>query len=359
MRLKHGIAVAGTHGKTTTTSFLATILTESETDPTYFIGGLVSNLNGHSRAGEGSLLLSEADESDGSFLLFNPIMSIITNIDFDHMDYYGTETKLINAFKEFANKVPFYGLCALNCHDERLMTLTKELKRPWITFGITDDQHNPNFAARDIHYSYGGSEYSLYYNDKFLTKIKLSIPGKHNVLNSLGAIAIAYSLNISVEKIARTIVKCQQVGRRFERLYQNNNFEIIDDYAHHPTEIDTFLSSLKEIQKDRKVVVIFEPHRFTRTRDCWAQFLHCFNNSDKVYLAPIYPASEVEIPGISSNRLASDINKIHPELIETIESISEMEAVIKKYLDQDVILVTLGAGSIGKNIRNLIKTLKS
>jgi UDP-N-acetylmuramate--alanine ligase len=360
MRIKHGIAIAGTHGKTTTTSFLATILTECGSDPTFFIGGLVSNLNGHARAGEGQLLLSEADESDGSFLLFNPIMSVITNIDFDHMDYYGTERKLINAFKEFANKIPFYGLCALNIHDERLMYLSKKMKKPWITFGISGGlKVEPNFAAKNINYSYLGSEYDLYLNDQYLTRIKLSIPGRHNILNSLGAISVAYNLSIPIEAISNAIVKCQQVGRRFERLYSYKKFEIIDDYAHHPTEIDTFLSSLKEIQSDREVVVIFEPHRYTRTRDCWAQFLHCFNNCKKVYFAPIYPASEHEIAGISSSRLAEDINRIHPKLVTTLASIDEMEEVINSYFEKDCLLVTLGAGSIGKNIRSLVKKLNS
>lgn len=355
MKLKHGVAIAGTHGKTTTTSFLATIVQESGIDPTYIIGGVVSNLGGHAKVGEGDILVAEADESDGSFLLLNPIMSVITNIDLDHMNYYETEENLVNSFLEFANKVPFYGCCALNAHDERLMSLTSSMKKPWITFGLEDV--DADIQAKDVVYSTEGAKYQLYYNGEFKSEIKISLPGKHNVLNSLGAIAMASNMGISFENISESIGKFEGIGRRFQLLYSKNKFEIIDDYAHHPTEINSTLQAVKETRPDKKIVVVFEPHRYTRTKECWNDFFHCFNFADELVLCPIYPASEQEIPGITSERLASDLNKIHPDFSESLSCVTNINQVISNYKNENVTLVTLGAGSIGKNIRMAITEL--
>lgn len=348
MRLKKGLAIAGTHGKTTTTSFLATILQESKYDPTYIIGGVVKNLDGHAKVGKGEFLVAEADESDGSFLLLNPIMSVVTNIDNDHMDHYGDEATLLESFTEFINKVPFYGLTALNANDERLMALTKEVKKPWVTFGV---EVKADFEARNIRYEGNLAIYDLYYKDEKKIEIKITIPGKHNIQNSLGAIALAYNMGVTFEEIASSIIKFDGVGRRFQTLFEEKQFEIIDDYAHHPTEIDVTLKAMRETRPDKKIIVVFEPHRYSRTRDCWDAFLHCFNAADTVYISPIYPASEKPISGIESDRLISDINKLHPELVEKLDDINNIDEVISKYKNDNVTLVTLGAGSIGRIIR--------
>jgi UDP-N-acetylmuramate--alanine ligase len=350
MRLKYGLAIAGTHGKTTTTSFLATILQESQYDPTYIIGGIVKNLEGHAKVGKGEFLVAEADESDGSFLLLNPIMSVVTNIDNDHMDHYGDEGTLLDSFREFVNKVPFYGLNALNAHDERLMAMTPEIKKPWVTFGIDT---KADFEARNIKYVTNVATYDLFHKGKKAIEITINIPGKHNILNSLGAIALAYNMGVSFEKIASSIIKFDGVGRRFQTLKTKGDFEIIDDYAHHPTEIDTTLKTMKETRPDKKLVVVFEPHRYSRTKDCWDNFLHCFNHADEVYISPIYPASEKPIPGIETDRLISDINHLHPSLVQKLSDIKELDTIVKKYENDNVTLVTLGAGSIGRAIRNI------
>ncbi len=354
MRLKHGIAVAGTHGKTTTTSLLATILSESGIDPTYIIGGIVSNLSGHAKVGQGKCLVAEADESDGSFLLLNPIMSVITNIDLDHMNYYGTEENLINSFKKFANKVPFYGKCALNAHDERLMQIKTEMKKPWLTFGIHDLGVEADYEARDVHQDSLGSSYQLYINGASVGEIKISIPGNHNILNSLGAISLAHQMGLDVETICHSISKFEGIGRRFQSLYKSDELEIIDDYAHHPTEILNTLKAAKETRSDRKVIVVFEPHRFTRTRDCWKDFFHCFNFADELYLCPIYPASETPIEGITSDRLANDINGFHPNQAHSLESFEEIEKIIDDHKNQKITLLTLGAGAIGRSVRQFV-----
>ena len=348
MRLKMGLAVAGTHGKTTTTSFLATILEECKFDPTYLIGGIVKNLNGHAKVGKGEFLVAEADESDGTFLLLTPVMSVITNIDNDHMDHYGTEENLFKAFVEFANKIPFYGTVALNAHDEKLMLLKQEMKRPSVTFGI---EIEADYKACNLELSPFETNFDLYYKGERVERFSINLPGRHNILNALGATALAHHLGLSFKEIKIAVKKFEGVGRRFQLLFKENSFEVVDDYGHHPTEISSTLKTVKETRPDFKKVVIFEPHRYTRTRDCWTQFLHCFNDADELYLLPIYPASEQPIDGITTERLIEDINKLHPQFSKKIESINDIGSVIEKVKDKNTIVVTLGAGAISKAAR--------
>lgn len=351
MRLKKGIAVAGTHGKTTTTSILATILEESRFEPTYVIGGIVENLEGHAKVGKGEFLVAEADESDGSFLLLNPIMSVITNIDYDHLDHYKTTENLIAAFEEFSNKVPFYGCCALNVHDEIIQTLIPKMKKPYLTFGILDEGVEANIGAKNIEMNPEAATFDLVIDGKNLGRVNIQLPGRHNILNALGAISMAYSMGVKHDLILSSIQKFKGVGRRLQNLYKEKNFELIDDYGHHPTEIKTTIKTLKDTRKDKEIVVFFEPHRFTRTRDCWDEFLHSFNDADRVFIAPIYPASEKPITGISTERLIKDINNLHPGLCEQAESIDKIGDLIEPNLDKDVAFLCLGAGAIGKRAR--------
>ena len=348
MRLKYGLAIAGTHGKTTTTSFLATILQECKLDPTYIIGGIVKNLDGHAKVGHSDYLVAEADESDGSFLLLTPVMSVITNIDNDHMDHYGTEENLYRAFVEFANKIPFYGVVALNAHDEKLMQLKTEMKKPAVTFGI---ENGADFEARNIEFAHFETSFDVYYKGEKQERFKVNIPGRHNILNSLGATALAFHMGLSFKEIAKAVCKLEGVGRRFQLLFKEKGFELVDDYGHHPTEIASTLRIVKDTRADYKKIVVFEPHRFTRTRDCWDQFLHCFNDADELYLLPIYAASETPIDGISTDRLIEDINRLHPQFAKKIKSIDELGSVIESHKNDKTIFVTLGAGSIGKAAR--------
>jgi UDP-N-acetylmuramate--alanine ligase len=352
MRLKMGLAVAGTHGKTTTTSFLATILQECNFDPTYLIGGIVKNLKGHAKVGQGEFLVAEADESDGSFLLLTPVMSVITNIDNDHMDHYGTEENLFKAFVEFANKIPFYGVVALNAHDEKLMVLKHQMKRPSVTFGI---EIEADYVAKNLILSPFEISYDLYFKGNKTERFSINLPGKHNVLNALGATALAHRLGLSFVDIKNAVKKFEGVGRRFQLLFKEDDFEVVDDYGHHPTEIATTLKTVKETRPDFKKIVIFEPHRYSRTRDCWTQFLHCFNDADELYLLPIYPASEQPIDGITTERLIEDINRVHPHFSKKVESINDVGALIEKVKNPKTIVVTLGAGAISKVARKWAK----
>lgn len=363
MRLKYGIAIAGTHGKTTTTSFLATILHECKIDPTHIIGGIVENLGGHARVGTGNVLVAEADESDGSFLLLSPIMSVITNIDDDHLDYYKTKKRLIKAFTEFANRIPFYGCCALNVHDESLREVKKNLKRPWVNFGIWEERPDHkeviDYEAREIVYKGHEAHYKLYYKGTFATDVRLLIPGRHNILNSLGAIAIAHKMDLDFISIAKSLEKFKGAGRRFETLYKEKNFHIIDDYAHHPTEVSNTLVAAKQLGYS-KLVVLFEPHRYSRTQQCWKDFLHCFNKADEIFIGPIYAASEHEIPGVTGERLVQDINELHPGFATSLDSIDHIEKLFKKYIEDgtSTLFMTLGAGSIGRKVREAVSQLR-
>jgi UDP-N-acetylmuramate--alanine ligase len=375
MRLKQGIAIAGTHGKTTTTSFLATILAEAKLDATHIIGGIVENLGGHARVGKGEFLVAEADESDGTFLLLSPIMSVITNIDSDHIDHYKSDDELHKAFIQFANKIPFYGRCALNVSNEKVSDMIPFIRRPYVTFGLRQEEgklaegvatgglwanEDINFAAGKIASDETGCEFDLYYQGEKVQRMAIKIPGVHNVLNALGAISIAKSMGIDFATIGNGIKKFMGVGRRLQTLYKDDQVEVIDDYAHHPTAVMETLKTLKTI-KDSRIIAIFEPHRYTRTRDCWQSFLHCFNDADKVYILPIYAASEKEIGGINSSRMVDDINSIHPQHAQHLKSLTPLKKYFEGTDQADSLkttLIFLGAGSLGKKLRVFLSQAK-
>ena len=270
MRLKYGIAVAGTHGKTTTASILATIMYECHIDITHIIGGVVDNLGGNAKLGKGDFIVVEADESDGGFLLLNPVLSIITNIDNDHLDYYKDEEGIFEAFLEFSNKIPFYGYNAYNIHDKEIQRLITKTQRPYLTYGIETEC---DYCAQNLKTHNGKVEYKLYIKNQFATHIRLNLLGRHNVLNSLGAISIVHQIIPEISLISKAITKFNGVKRRFEKLYESDEFLIIDDYGHHPTEIEETLKTALELGKEN-LVVLYEPHRFSRTRDCWDKFMN-------------------------------------------------------------------------------------
>ncbi len=357
MKLKKGIAVAGTHGKTTTTSLVSTLLKEAGADPTYIIGGIVHNLGGHAHVGKGEYIVAEADESDGSFLMLNPIASVITNIDNDHLDHYGSEEGLEIAFHRFANQIPFFGICSLNLEDEKLRKIKEQMEKPNITFAATAGYEEADYFAKNIKQSSLGVTFDLVVRGQSKGEFKLAVPGQHNVLNALGAISTCMELGFSADDLKKGLEQYSGVGRRFQKVFEENNFEVIDDYGHHPTEIFETIKTAKSSRADKEIVVVFEPHRFTRTKACWAQFLHCFNNADKVYIAPIYPANEEPIDGINSNSLSNDINQLHPNLTESFESWDVVKNYVKKAKKENVLLLALGAGSVGRRVKDIVSSL--
>ena len=345
MRLKYGIAVAGTHGKTTTSSILATIMHGCGIDITHIIGGVVRNFGGNAKLGESDFILVEADESDGSFLWLNPVFSIITNIDNDHLDYYRQEERLFAAFLQFSNKIPFYGYNICNIHDEKVRKLMEETHRPCLSYGI-DTQCD--YCAQDLRQEGRVVTYQLGVRGERVGKVALNLVGRHNVLNSLAAIAAAHQVVPDLATIISALAKFSGVGRRFEQLYASGQLLIVDDYAHHPTEIRATLLAARAWGKER-MVVIFEPHRYSRTRDCWQGFIDCLKLPDQVFLLPIYPASEQPMAGITSDRLAAKIPGAR-----CLEGFGAVERLLlDHYVGTNTLLLTLGAGAIGGNIRQL------
>ena len=355
MRLKFGIAVAGSHGKTTTTSLIATIFQEAKLDATHIIGGIVSNLGGNAKKGDGKFLIAEADESDGSFLLLNPIMAAITNIDDDHLDFYGTKEKVVEAFIEFVNKLPFYGRIALNANDAPSLLIKSQIKRPMVWYGIDTTSDDVTYLAKEIKLSANGTTFDLYYQGAKVSQIKTHLLGLHNVSNTLAAIAISHEAGLEWDFIQSGLLKFQGVGRRLEKLFEKNNFLAIDDYGHHPTEVKATINALKNVDS-RSLCVVFEPHRYSRTQNFWKEFQECFAGCDELFLLPIYAAGEKPILGITTEALVTEM-KAKGTKVEFLPSLKDMEKVLKSHQQPGKIFLTLGAGSISKAIREMVKAL--
>lgn len=352
MRLKFGIAVAGSHGKTTTTSLVATIFQEANLDATHIIGGIVSNLGGNARMGEGKYLIAEADESDGSFLQLSPIMAAVTNIDDDHLDHYGTKEKIVDAFVEFVNKLPFYGRAVLNANDPVSKSIIERLKRPLVWYGMNTEA---DYVASEISYSAKGTVFKLSHEGKSVGKVETHLIGAHNVANTLAAIAISHEAEIDWKLILSGLLKFKGVGRRLEKIYEKGNFLVIDDYGHHPTEVAATIKALKGVD-NRKLTVVFEPHRFTRTQNFWKEFQDCFAGADEIYVAPIYAASEAPIYGITSEKLVEEM-KAKGIKASFISQLDDMKPLLADRKSNDGIFLTLGAGAISKKARELVKAL--
>jgi UDP-N-acetylmuramate--alanine ligase len=355
MRLKFGIAVAGSHGKTTTTSLMATIFHEAKQDATHIIGGIVSNLGGNARKGDGQYLIAEADESDGSFLLLSPIMAAVTNIDNDHLDHYGTDDKIVDAFVDFVNKLPFYGRVALNADDKNSCLIKKRVKRPILWYGKDSSHELIDYCAKNISYSASGTSFDVYFKDQNVAKIQTNLLGAHNVSNSLAAIAISHEAGLDWEQIKKGCQAFQGVGRRLEKLYEKNDFVVIDDYGHHPTEVKATLAALNSVDK-RPVTVVFEPHRYTRTQNFWKEFQDSFIGIDEVFIAPIYAASEKPIEGITSEKLVQEM-KASGKKVHFLSDLSLIDGILREKMSEKRIFLTLGAGAISKKIRHAIQQL--
>jgi UDP-N-acetylmuramate--alanine ligase len=355
MRLKFGIAVAGSHGKTTTTSLIATVFQEAKLDATHIIGGIVHNLGGNAKKGDGQYLIAEADESDGSFLLLNPIMAAVTNIDNDHLDFYGTAEKIVEAFIEFVNKLPFYGRVALNANDQASMGIKGKIKRPMVWYGIEVDDADVEYVAKNIKLSASGTSFDLFFRGEFVQEIHTPLLGMHNVSNALAAITICHEARLSWTVIQSGLLKFQGVGRRLEKLYEKGSFVVMDDYGHHPTEIKATISTMKNVD-ERPLCVIFEPHRFSRTHNFWNEFQEVFKGATEIYIAPIYAASENPIPGITTEALVKEM-KDKGINAHFISSLNSMQEILFERKDKNQIVLTLGAGAISKKIREMVKKL--
>ncbi len=340
MRLKYSVCVAGTHGKTTTTSMAGLVLSKADLDPTVVIGGRLKNLASGVKLGKGQYLVAEADESDGSFLHFTPTIAVVTNIDNDHMEYYGSMRRLRGIFTEFINKVPFYGFSVLCGDDRNLMSIIPDLGRPYRTYGYGRDNF---YRALDCKISPEESSYTAVSGGKEMGRISIPVSGKHNILNSLAACAVGLEMGIGFDTVAEALSEYQGVGRRLEKAGEASGIVFYDDYAHHPTAIRLSIESLKEMYPGRRLVVAFQPHRYSRTRDLYEDFAESLTGADLVILTGIYPASEKPIEGVTSRLIADAFTS--PEKV-TLASCSAAPGILKEVLEEGDICLTLGAGDI-------------
>ena len=361
MRFRHGIAIAGTHGKTTTTSLAASILIEAGLDPTYVIGGKLNSVASNAKLGEGKYLVAEADESDASFLLLQPMMSVVTNIDADHLETHdGDFERYKQSFMEFLHHLPFYGKAIICLDDVENKKIMGEISRPITTYGI---ESNADIKATNIQCNGMQCHYDLILPEiKSTTKITLNMAGKHNVLNSLAAISVAYLLGVEIPAIQSALQKFDGVGRRMQQYGEiktvKGNIMLVDDYGHHPTEIKATLDAANNAWKDRRIVVVFQPHRYTRTRDLFEDFSKVLSEADVLILTEVYTAGEKHIAGADGRTLCAAIRargRVNPVFVENLD---DLNASIIDVLEEGDVLLTLGAGSIGAIAEKLPEALR-
>ncbi len=359
MRFSQGIAIAGTHGKTTTTSLVASVLAEGGLDPTYVIGGLLNSSGSHARLGSGKYIVAEADESDASFLHLYPVIAVITNIDVDHLDTYGGDfANLRNHFVEFLHQLPFYGLAVLCIDDEGVRKILPEVTKPVVTYGMDfEADYNAELLRQEGNKTW--FKVTSKHNADWL-EVELNLPGKHNLLNALAAIAVAHELGIDDQAIVNALSKFEGIARRCHVRgvinISQKRVTLIDDYAHHPTEIAACFDAIRKGWKDRRLVVIYQPHRYTRMRDLFEDFCQVLSQADGLLILDVYPAGEQPITGADSRSLCRAIRlrgKVDPIFLEDKESCDE---ILDGVLEDDDLLLTLGAGDIGALSRRLYES---
>lgn len=342
MRLRQGIAIAGTHGKTTTTSLTASIFDTAELDPTVIIGGRLNAYGTNAHLGHGEYLIAEADESDGSFLCLLPIINVVTNVDEDHLDHYKTRQGIDDAFVQFMNNVPFYGLNIVCGDDPGVRALLARVKRPVLTYGFAEDN-----VLRAVPLECGvRNNFEVWRNGVKLGQVSLPQPGRHNMLNALAAIGAAMEVDISFEKCAEGLNGFGGVGRRFEFKGEKGGVTVVDDYGHHPAEIAATLATARQVFPGRRIVAAFQPHRFSRTQAHFGEFCKVFDNVDQLLLTEIYAASEKPIPGVSGQSLAQGIRQVSTTPVEYYQTLNDLAAALPNVLREGDVLLTLGAGSI-------------
>jgi UDP-N-acetylmuramate--alanine ligase len=353
MRMKFGIAVAGSHGKTTTTSMVAAVLSAAGLDPTMVIGGRLHMLGSNAKMGQGEILVAEADESDGSFLLLTPTIAVVTNIDREHMDFHQSMERLNESFLSFINKVPFYGLAVLCLDDASVRGLMPKVKKRFTTYGLSSEAE---FSAQDLNLKPAGAEFTALRGGKALGKVRLHLPGRHSATNALAAVAVAHELEIPFSHVANALDGFTGIHRRFEIKGETKGVLVIDDYGHHPAEIRATVGAIRDSWK-RPLTVIFQPHRYSRTRDLFEDFLAAFEGADRLVLTEIYPAGEDPIAGISGETLYQAIKRKGHLEVEFIPDKSEIANHLAGKLRAGDIVVTLGAGDIYKVADALVEAL--
>ena len=353
MRLKYSVAVAGAHGKTSTTSIIASVLEKGGLDPTVVIGGKLKSIGSNALLGHGDFIVAEADESDGSFLKMSPTIAVVTNIDREHLDFYEDLDDIKNAFLSFIDRVPFYGLAVLCLDNESVQRLIPEIRKRFTTYGMSTQA---DFQAKNIEFEGLKSRFSIRHNGKPLGDITLNLPGIHNVYNSMASIAVGIELDIDFEVIKNALETVEGVQRRLEIKGEINGITVVDDYGHHPTEIKVTLQAAKESWPDRRKVVVFQPHRYTRTRALFDDFTRAFYQSDVLVVLPVYAAGEKKIEGVESDFMCEEIRAHGHSNVICKKSIKGAVSHLKNVLKPGDILLTLGAGDVWKVGEEILKT---
>ena len=351
MRLRYGIAIAGAHGKTTTTSMVALMLERAGLDPTAVIGGRLSAFGSNARLGRGDYMVAEADESDRSFLKLSPAIAVITNIDREHMESYGSWDNLQQAFVDFANKVPFYGAVVACSDDDAVREVLPRIVRRVITYGLTDSvPGGPHIAAHDVVLEAFSCRCTITHRDSStrseLGTLQLQVPGRHNLMNALAAVAVGLETGVAFKRLAAALAEFRGAERRFERRGEAGGVLVVDDYGHHPTEIAAVIAAARA-GVDRRVLVVFQPHRYTRTRDLLDEFGRALAAADEVVLTDIYSAGEQPIAGITVDVVAQAVRKTATCPVHVVRALDDLPAAVAALAKDGDLIITLGAGSIG------------
>ncbi|MBI5233251.1 MAG: UDP-N-acetylmuramate--L-alanine ligase [Deltaproteobacteria bacterium] len=354
MRMKYGVAVAGMHGKTTATSMAASVLALGGIDPTIVIGGRLNSLGANARLGAGEYLIAEADESDGSFLKLTPVIAVVTNIDREHMDHYKDMDEIISTFLSFMNKVPFYGSVVVCLDDPILQGLLPCITRRLITYGFSAQS---DLNARAVWQEGSRTSFDVFSANTPLGRVAINMPGRHNVLNALAAIAVARELDIDFSAIKAGLEGFAGVERRFQIRGREKDIMIVDDYGHHPVEIRAVIKAAKEGWKTSRTIVVFQPHRYTRTKDLFTEFLSAFNDAEKLVLTDIYPAGEAPIDGITGERLFCEIKNHGHKDVVFVPYVKDVALYLKEIVKPGDMVITMGAGDVWKAGVRLLSTL--
>jgi UDP-N-acetylmuramate--alanine ligase len=357
MRLKpHTVAVAGSHGKTSTTSMVATILGHAKLDPTVVVGGVVGAFGSNARLGKGDLMVAEADESDRSFLMLTPTIAVVTNIDREHMDYYSGMDDMRECFTSFVNKVPFYGAAVLCLDDPQVQAVIPHVKRRRVTYGLSAQA---DISAHGIVFDQVfGSSFSVWQGSVPVGDITLHVPGLHNVYNALAAIAVAFELDVSFEHIAEALDQFTNADRRFQFKGEEAGVLVVDDYGHHPTEIKATLAAAKIGSAGRRIVVLFQPHRYSRTQDQMEGFAQSFNNADALLVTDIYAASEDPIEGVTSEALTAAIKRYGHKNAVFIGALEGAAEALASQVHEGDLVITLGAGPVYRAGEQLLALIR-
>jgi UDP-N-acetylmuramate--alanine ligase len=359
MRVKYTVAIAGSHGKTTTTSLVATVLRQAGLDPTVLVGGKVNALGSNAKLGAGDLFVAEADESDGSFLRLAPTIAIITNIDPEHLDHYGTHEKVKDAFVQFANQTPFYGLVILCVDHPHVQAILPRINRRHVTYGFS---RQADYRAKDIAYEGMRTRFTAFRREESLGEFVVQMPGAHNVENAMAVIACADELEVPLDVVRDAIGSFHGVQRRFTvlgvPLLEDGDVMIVDDYGHHPAEVEATLDAAQRAF-DRRVVVAFQPHRYTRTQALFEEFTRAFNKADLVFVTEVYAAGEQPIAGATGEALAEAIRVHGHHAVRYVPNKKDLAGILRQAVRPNDLVIALGAGDVNQSAKELLATLEA